>query len=276
MIKFCQKNKPYLDSLISLYQIHQKSLIILYSTWGIYFLFLFIRVIKFDLDGLSASHVNVWSDWPLHISMVNIFAYKNPQDWFAYHPIYADGKFTYGFLTNFISGMLMKAGFSLYFALIISSLFYIFSFLLGSYILFNLVLKSQTQSLIAISLFFLSSGLGFIDFIVHIIQDHSLNNLLNLSFFEKTLDYTRRENYQWYSGNVIVGMLLPQRAFLLGITLTIWALVGIIYVLLDNPQNQKKHQFILLISSLLSGILAITHMHSLISWVKFPAACSGF
>ena len=114
MIKFYQKNKPYLDSLISLYQTHQKSLIILYSTWGIYFLFLFIRVIKFNTDGVSVSHVNVWSDWPLHISMVNIFAYKNPQDWFAYHPIYADGKFTYGFLTNFISGILIRVGFPLY------------------------------------------------------------------------------------------------------------------------------------------------------------------
>ena len=114
MIKLCQKQKQYLDSLISLYQTHQKSLIILYSTWGIYFLFLFIRVIKFNTDGVSVSHVNVWSDWPLHISMVNIFAYKNPQDWFAYHPIYADGKFTYGFLTNFISGILIRVGFPLY------------------------------------------------------------------------------------------------------------------------------------------------------------------
>ena len=265
MIKFYQKNKPYLDSLISLYQTHQKSLIILYGTWEIYLLFLFIRVIKFNADGLSASHVNVWSDWPLHISMVNIFAYKNPQDWFAYHPIYADGKFTYGFLTNFISGMLIRAGFSLYFALIIPSLFYVVFFLLGIYTLFNLVLKSQIQALIAISLFFLSSGLGFIDFILHIIQDHSLKNILNLSFFEKNLDYTRQEQYQWYSGNVIVGMLLPQRAFLLGITSAIWALVGILYVLLNDPKNQQKYSSILLISSLLSGILAITHMHSLIT-----------
>ena len=265
MIKFSQKYRQFFKNLILLYQVHQRSLLILFSIWGLYFLFLFIRVIKFNTDGVFVSHVNVWSDWPLHISMVNIFAYKNPQDWFAYHPIYADGKFTYGFLTNFISGMLIRAGFSLYFALIIPSLFYVFFFLLGIYILFNLVLKSQAQALIAISLFFLSSGLGFIDFILHILQDHSLNNILNLSFFEKTLDYTRQEQYQWYSGNVIVGMLLPQRAFLLGITLAIWALVGILYVLLDNPKNQQKHQLILLISSLLSGILAITHMHSLIA-----------
>jgi hypothetical protein len=197
--------------------------------------------------------------------MVNIFAYKNPQDWFAYHPIYADGKFTYGFLTNFISGMLIRAGFSLDLALILPSLLYIFSLLLGMYSLFNLVLRSQSQGLVAISLFFLSSGLGFIDFIVQLIQDHSLNNFLNLSFFEQTLDYTRQEQYQWYSGNVIVGMLLPQRAFLLGITLAIWALVGILYVFLDDPKNQQEHQLILFISSLLSGILAITHMHSLIA-----------
>ncbi len=265
MIKLSQKQEQYLKQLTLFYKVHQKSLIILYSIWGIYFLFLFIRVLKLSPDGLSLSHINLWGDWPLHISMVNIFAYKNPQDWFAYHPIYADGKFTYGFLTNFISGMLIRVGFSLYFALIIPSLFYIFFLLLGIYSLFNLVLKSQTQSLIAISLFFLSSGLGFIDFIVHIIQDHSLNNLLNLSFFEKTLDYTKQEQYQWGSGNVIVGMLLPQRAFLLGITLAIWALVGIIYVLLDDPKNQQKYSSILLISSLLSGILAITHMHSLIA-----------
>ncbi len=247
--------------IIKHYQKHKKSLIILFGTWGIYFLILFLRTLEIKPEGLYANHVNVWSDWSIHIGMANIFAYKNPQDWFAYHPMYADGKFTYGFLTNFISGMLMRLGCSLYVAFIVPSIIYTIFLLLGMYTLFYLVLKSQKQTLLAISIFFLSSGVGFIKFIRDLSHQYSLEKLL---FPDPGLDYTRQVEYQWYTGNFIVGMLLPQRAFLLGMTIAIWALIGIIYVLQNESGSKRKHRFILLISSFLAGILPITHIHSFI------------
>ncbi len=261
ILDFCHKYQQQWQPLCRLFQIHKKSLFILLGTWGIYFLVLFLRTLEFQPEGLYANHINVWSDWSIHIGMANIFAYKAPQDWFAYHPMYADGKFTYGFLTNFISGMLMRAGFSLYFAFIVPSIIYSIFLLLGMYTLFYLVLKSQKQTLLAISIFFLSSGVGFIKFFRDLYHQYSWGQLL---FPDPGLDYSQEVEYQWYTGNFIVGMLLPQRAFLLGMTMAIWVLVGIIHVLQDEAGSERKHKFILLSSSFLAGILPITHMHSFI------------
>ena len=74
----------------------------------VFFKTLFPNILQFRSDGIYAGHVNVWSDWSLHIGMARIFATKDPSEWFAYHPMYADGKFTYGFLTNLISGLMMR------------------------------------------------------------------------------------------------------------------------------------------------------------------------
>ena len=104
---------------------HKKPLALLFSTWGLYLFILFLRALDDRPDGLYASTIPVWGDWSLHIAMANIFAHKNPSEWFAYHPIYADGKFTYGFLTNLISGLLIRAGFSVYWAFVFPSLVYV-------------------------------------------------------------------------------------------------------------------------------------------------------
>ena len=63
--------------------------------------FLYSQMLIQKNDGLYAGHPYVWSDWALHIGMARIFATKDPSVWFATHPLYAGGKFTYGFLTAF-------------------------------------------------------------------------------------------------------------------------------------------------------------------------------
>jgi len=55
---------------------HRKPLVLLALTWGVYFIALFSRILEMKPDGIYGGHVNVWSDWSLHIGMVNIFAYK--------------------------------------------------------------------------------------------------------------------------------------------------------------------------------------------------------
>src|SRR3989344_5604138 len=92
---------------------HLGYLLFLILTLGSYFSIVFWKILNFKPDGLYAGHVNVWSDWSLHIAIANIFAFKSPQYWFSYHPLYAGGKFTYPFLADFISGMLMRLGISL-------------------------------------------------------------------------------------------------------------------------------------------------------------------
>jgi hypothetical protein len=248
-----------MKSLLKIVQPHQRSLLLLFATWGIYFIVLFTRMIQVKPDGFYVGHENLWSDWALHIGMANIFAYKDPQYWFAYHPMYAGGKLTYPFLTNLISGMLMRAGCSIYVAFIIPSIVYSLLLITGMYTLFYIVFKSQKQSIIAIFSFFLSSGMGFIGFL-----QGFFNHPTMAMWLYPPKQYSQVESYGWYTGNVAVGMLLPQRAFLLGMTLAVWAMAGLIYVLLKEKPVEKRDRLILLICGILAGLLPIIHAHSFI------------
>lgn len=249
---------------ISTLKAHQVSIIFLSYTFCLYFIVIFSHMLMYTSDGLQAGHVHVWGDWSLHIAMANIFAYKEPGEWFAYHPYYAGGKLTYGFLTNMISGVLIRVGLSLPAAFLIPSMIYSVFLVFGMYTVYYLLLKSQKAALTSVIIFFCSSGLGFLRFLADWSFKPSLEHLLY-----PTIDYTRIEPvYQWLAGNWINGMLVPQRAYLLGMSQTVWILAGVIWA---TRKLQTKHKHtrrapyaILAICGLAAGILPIAHMHSFI------------
>lgn len=220
-------------------------------------IWLFSQMLIERSDGLYAGHPYVWSDWSLHLGMARIFATKEPSLWFATHPLYAGGKFTYGFLTNLITGLLMRSGMPVAYAFNLPSVIYAVLLVMGLFRFGIYLTKSKMQSALMISIFFLSSGLGFINFIHDFIQDPSWK-----MFFYPIIEYSKNEVYEWGSGNVLTGILVPQRAFLLGLTISIWSLNGLFWGL--SRKLNSKSKLILLGSGLLAGILPITHMHSYI------------
>ncbi len=242
---------------------HKRIFILLAATWGAYFTLLFSRMIALRLQGLVVANENVWSDWAIHIALANIFALKPASLWFAYHPLYAGGALTYPFLANLISAVLMRAGFSLPLAFILPSIVTAFGLLLGMYTLWYLLLRSSKQAYVALSLFLLSSGLGFISFL-RALPGLSAQNILVPAV------YSKLDGYEWYTGNIINGMLLPQRAFLLGMTLAVWVLVVVIY-LLRTTKLSPRHRWLLVGAGLMAGVLPIAHMHSFIVLVLVSA-----
>lgn len=235
---------------------HRAAFLFLFATWGLYFTTLFSRIIRLTSAGLWFGHTNVWSDWAMHVAMANLFAFKSPALWFAYHPMYAGGKFTYPFLTNLISGLLMRLGLPLSAAFVLPSILLMAVLLVGLYLLFYQLTRSQKQAILAISLFFLSSGLGFLDFW----RDFLATGDWSLWTYPLQ-EYSRNDAWQWYSGNVAVGMLVPQRAFLLGMTLATWACLGLVAGL-HATQLHRPQKIWLLTSGILAGVLPIAHMHS--------------
>jgi hypothetical protein len=245
---------------------HQQQLLILCFSFGSYFTYLFSHMLELKPSGLYAGHVHVWGDWSLHLAMASIFAYKEPAHWFTNHPYFGGGKLTYGFLTNMISGLLMRAGWSIPAAFLLPSILYCFLLLIGMYFVYYQILKSKNLSLTAISLFFLSSGPGFINLFKTWWKHPTLDFLL---FPPK--DFSRIEQpYQWLAGNFVNGMMVPQRAFLLGMTIAIWSLAILLYVL-RHPSttliNRRINMWLLLVAGLLAGILPIVHMHSLMALI---------
>jgi len=68
----------------------------------------FDRAVIVDEHGLSTGLLNNFGDLPFHISVITSFAYGNnypPQD-----PTYAGVRFTYPFLTDFISAIFLRCG----------------------------------------------------------------------------------------------------------------------------------------------------------------------
>ena len=247
---------------IKFLQPHKKYLLFILATAGLYFIRLFSKIIFFKLDGFYAGHQNVWSDWALHVTLTNTFANKPVSEWFLYHPYFSGGKLTYPFLTNAISGILMKFGATLTQAMIWPSIFLILVFLIGTYFLYFQVLGSRKKATLGIFIFLSGSGPGFINFI----KDFFANpNIKLLSY--SPIDYTRILKYQWLAGNIPTAMLVPQRAFLLGITIAVWALLLLVIAI------QSKHsQKLFVVAGFLAGTLPIAHMHSFIA----VAIISGF
>ncbi len=242
---------------------HKKYLIFIFFTFGIYFIRLFKGIVSTRPDGFYAGHQNVWSDWALHVTLTNIFANKPINEWFLYHPFFSGGKLTYPFLTNLISGLLMKLGLTINLAMILPSILLILLFIFGIYFLNYQIFNSRKKSLLAMFIFMTSAGPGFINFIKTFIK----NPNLDLALFPP-LDYTRIVEYQWLAGNIPTAMLIPQRAFLIGVAIGVWSLLTFVLALKTNgKKNQKKQIKLFIISGLLAGILPIAHMHSFIAIV---------
>lgn len=250
---------------------HKKYLIFIFFTFGLYFIRLFNGIVSIKPDGFYAGHPNVWSDWALHVTLTNVFANKPINEWFLFHPFFAGGKFTYPFLTNLISGLLMKFGLNIDQAMIWPSILLILLFLFGIYFLNYQILNSRKKALLAMFIFMTSAGPGFINFIKTFIDNPSLDLVLF-----PPIDYTRIIEYQWLAGNIPTAMLVPQRAFLIGVTIGTWSLLTFILALKTiGKKNHRKQIKLFILSGLLAGILPIAHMHSFIAVVIISGIISA-
>lgn len=245
----------------------------LLATWGVYFFVLFSRMVSLSPEqGLQVGHEYLWSDWAsLHTGMTRIFATKTPGDWFAYHPVYADGKFTYPFFVNLLSGLLLRVGFSFETAMMLPYFIAAPALLLGLRRLFTLILNSQWLSVLAISLFFLSAGFGFTKELSILLRTGDWSQAFPISTLPSAVP-----SHSWGANNFIIAMLLPQRAFMIGLPLAVWAIYGFVSVLRKSSFGSADCRR-LVASGLILGLLSIVHAHSLMASaiVLFPLALYG-
>jgi len=248
------------NSLSKLSKGHKLPLLILMLTWGLFFLILFFNMVQIKSDGLYFGHVNLWGDWAIHLGFANVFAFKSPQYWFAYHPYFAEGHFTYPFVADMISGLLMRVGIDVKAAFVWPSVMAVWGFIVGFYYLVYLTIKSKLVAFVAVNFYIFSSGFGFTRFLADFATHPTISAILY-----PTQEYSRYMQYDWFTGNVAVGLLVPQRAFLLGATVAIWSLIGLLAVLQNKFKGKTKK--ILLASGVAAGLLPIIHPHSLIALV---------
>src|SRR5260370_26318898 len=167
-------------------------------------------------DGIATGLLNNYGDLPFHISVITRFAFGQnfpPED-----PTFAGVRFTYPFITDFISAMFVRAGASLRDSLFIEN-YIIGVALVGVLHRFGQqLLRNRTAALLTPVLVILNGGFGWAMFFSDVNQSEGgvFGVLRHLSHSYTILPEVV-QGWRW--GNAVTSLLVPQRGFLLGIPL---------------------------------------------------------
>jgi len=168
-------------------------------------------------EGIFTGVLNNFGDLPFHLSVITGFAYGNnfpPED-----PTYAGVRFTYPFLTDFVSAIFIHCGADLRQSMFIENFVVVLAFvgLLHRWALE--MLRDKLAAVITPILVLLSGGFGWVLLWKQATdkKEHSwLGILQNLPPSFTVIPATT-----WRWGNAVSTLLIPQRGFLLGLPLAV-------------------------------------------------------
>ena len=237
----------------------------------------FDRAVIEDSTGLSTGLLNNYGDLPFHISVITSFAYGNnfpPED-----PTYAGVRFTYPFISDFVSAMFLRSGADLRQSMFVENYLLAMSFVGLVHRWALEMLRDKLAALITPLIVILSGGLGWV-----LLFDQAGANegglfgaLLNLS-----PSFTVIPETTWRWGNAVSALLVPQRGFLMGLPLAVlaftqwWLATG---KETPKPERIKKKgpvtkepeplrfpisQRRMIAAGVAAGLLPLVHAHSFI------------
>lgn len=217
------------------------------------FSYLIIHGFRYE-DGIIYSSQCTYGDMSMHLSFITSIASQGSFP--PYYSLLPDTMLSYPFLSDSISSSFYVLGGSLIFSYLVPMFFAMAQVLGGFYLLMKLWLKDSKKVLVSMILFFLNGGLGFIYFIDGLGSDTSNFTRIFTDFYTTPTNYVE-ENIRFV--NVIVDMLVPQRATLFG-----WAVLFTCLALLYYArENQNKTAFIF--TGILAGALPMIHTHSFLA-----------
>src|SRR5882724_5169743 len=194
----------------------------------IYFLFyagvaivmwlVFDRALLEKPEGMYTGVLNNYGDLPFHISVITRFAFGQnypPED-----PTFSGVRFTYPFLTDFVSAIFVRCGASLRNSLFIEN-WIIGVALVGVLHRFGLrLLRNRTAAILVPVLVILNGGLGWAMLFGDVNKSDAgvFHVLMNIQHSYTILPDVA-QGWRW--GNAVTSLLVPQRGFLLGIPLSV-------------------------------------------------------
>lgn len=250
-IHFLRNNKKWRSWLESPYF---SGLFVVMLSWGGFFTWLWPQMFFRRSDGIWAGVARVWADWSAHASYASVFAYRPPSLWFDAHPLYALRKFTYPFFADAVSGLLIKMGLDMIPAFVWPSIVMTLLLLWFLYTFYWQMLGRAKQAVAALTLFLAGGGLGF----VYWLQDLWQNPVATLIFAPGEYTHRVEQKIEWL--NVIIGQLLPQRAFLFGIPLTLLVLIWLWWA--DKREWKKIQLWQPVLMGIYCALLQTVHVHS--------------
>jgi len=202
------------------------------DSWAfIYFLFyagamivmwlVFDRALLDKPDGIYTGVLNNYGDLPFHLSVITRFAFGQnypPED-----PTFAGARFTYPFLTDFVSAIFVRAGATLRQSLFIEN-WIIGVALIGVLHRFGAqLLRDRTAAILVPVLVILNGGFGWWMLFSDVNKSDAgvFHVLMNIQHSYTILpDVT----LGWRWGNAVTSLLVTQRGFLLGMPLAVMAI----------------------------------------------------
>src|SRR5437762_10686156 len=194
----------------------------------IYFLFyagaaivmwlVFDRALLEKPQGLYTGVLNNYGDLPFHISVITRFAFGQnypPED-----PTFAGARFTYPFLTDFVSAIFVRLGATMRQSLFIEN-WIIGVALVGVLHRFGLrLVRNRTAAILTPVLVILNGGFGWWMLFGDVNKsDSGVFHILNHIEHSYTILPDVAQGWRW--GNAVTSLLVPQRGFLLGIPLAV-------------------------------------------------------
>src|SRR3989449_1405479 len=194
----------------------------------IYFLFytgvmiamwlIFSRALLEKPEGLYTGVLNNYGDLPFHLSVITRFVYGQnfpPED-----PTFAGARFTYPFLTDFISAMFVRAGASLRDSMFIEN-WIVGVGLVGVLHRFGQqLLRNRAAAILTPVLVILNGGFGWAMLFSDVNKtEGGVFQILKHIPHSYTILPEVEQGWRW--GNSVISLLVPQRGFLLGIPLAV-------------------------------------------------------
>lgn len=167
-------------------------------------------------EGIYTGALNNFGDLPFHLSVITGFAFGNnfpPED-----PTYAGVRFTYPFLTDFVSAIFVRSGASLRDSIFIENFLLAMAFVGLLHRWAWEMLRNRLAAIITPLLVLLNGGLGWT-----LLWNQARANEKGLFGALENLapSYTVIPQTTWRWGNAISSLLLPQRGILLGLPLAV-------------------------------------------------------
>ena len=180
----------------------------------------FERALLEKPEGIYTGVLNNYGDLPFHLSVITRFAFGQnypPED-----PTFAGARFTYPFLTDFISAIFLRAGATLRQSLFIEN-WIIGVALVGVLHSFGLrLLRNRTAAILVPIIVILNGGFGWWMLFSDVNKSDGgvFHVLMNIQHSYTILPEVT-EGWRW--GNAVTSLLVPQRGFLLGMPLAVMA-----------------------------------------------------
>lgn len=235
-------------------------------------------------EGIYTGVLNNFGDLPFHISVITRFAFGHnfpPED-----PTYLGVKFTYPFLTDFISAIFVRCGASLRQSMFMENIVVALAFVGVLHRWGWEMLRDRLAALLTPLIVILNGGFGFILLIQAALAKHE-----NFTAFLKSLppSFTVIPETSWRWGNSVSTLLIPQRGFLLGLPLAVivftqWWLATSAQEAPEVETRKKKSKKQkpepvtppawdrrMIAAGVIAGLLPLVHAHSFVAIISVAA-----